>query len=63
MDRNWLEKIRKSSGVAVTEICKKVGITATYYRYLEIGKRRPSPQVAQKLASLLNFDWTLFYKD
>lgn len=62
MTRKWLENRRKDSKLTVAEICKRVGISITYYRYIEIGQRRPSPQVAQKIAEILDFDWTLFFK-
>jgi transcriptional regulator with XRE-family HTH domain len=62
MTRKWLENRRKDSKLTEAEICKRVGISITYYRYIEIGQRRPSPQVAQKIAEILDFDWTLFFK-
>ena len=46
---------------------KQVGLAAVIaestYSLIEAGKRRPSPEVAQKLGKILGFDWTLFYKN
>jgi len=30
---------------------------------IELGERQPSVKVAKKIASVLGFDWTLFYQD
>ena len=58
-----LRKIRKESNLTETALSVKVGITQQHYNYIENGKRRPSVDVAQKIASVLGFDWTLFFED
>lgn len=45
------------------EIAKEIGISRTYYAFIEKGKRDPSPKIAKKIAKLFNLDWTLFYND
>lgn len=30
---------------------------------IELGERRPSVEVAKKIAAVLGFDWTRFYED
>jgi transcriptional regulator with XRE-family HTH domain len=30
---------------------------------IELGERRPSVEVAKKIAAVLFFDWTLFFED
>ncbi len=62
MSRNWLKELRKAKKIKLTDISKKSGITVTYYKYIENGLRRPSPQVAQKIAKILDFDWKLFFE-
>ncbi len=59
--RNWLIEIRKAKGLGLTEMARKLEVTVTYYNYIEQGKRRPSPQLAQKISEILGLDWTMFY--
>lgn len=56
-----LKKIRESSGKTQAGVSLLSGITRSYYTNIESGKRRPSPEVAQKIAEVLGFDWTKFY--
>ena len=59
--RQWLIDIRKKRQLEQSEVAKLVGVTQQFYSYIESGSRRPSPEVAQEIARILNFDWTLFY--
>lgn len=61
--RKWLCNIRKEKNCSISYISEKVGITQTYYFYIEKGCRRPSPEVAKKIGDLLDFDWTRFYEE
>lgn len=45
------------------EIAQQCKITQQYYNFIENGRRRPSPEVAQRIAKVLGFDWTLFFVD
>lgn len=60
--REWLIQMRKESGMTTTEVAKELGITQQYFSWVEIGKRRPSPELAQKIANLFDFKWTRFYQ-
>ena len=44
-------------------MAKQIGATQQMYNYIESGKRRPSPELAQKIAKVLKFDWTKFYEE
>jgi len=44
-------------------MAEKVGISRQYYDFVENGQRRPSPEVAKKIAEALGFDWTRFYEN
>ena len=33
------------------------------YSFIELGERRPSVEVAKKIASVMGFNWTRFYED
>ncbi|WLR50071.1 helix-turn-helix transcriptional regulator [Bacillus tianshenii] len=61
MKRNWLVNLRKEKGYTQEVVSEKVGIERPYYTQIETGSRRPSVQVAQKIAQELNFDWTIFF--
>ena len=59
--RKWLIELRK--GYTQTQIAEAVGITQQMYSFIELGERRPSVEVAKKIAAVLGFDWTRFYDD
>lgn len=61
--RNWLIKVRAEKGLNPQEIADKCGISKNYYGMLEMEKRNPSVTLAQKIAELMNFDWTLFFSN
>jgi len=58
----WLRKYRKTKGLSQKEVAEKANITHQFYNYIENGLRRPSYEVAKKIASILDFDWTLFFE-
>jgi len=59
--RKWLIELRK--GYSQTQIAKAAGITQQMYSFIELGVRRPSVEVAKKIAAVLGFDWTRFFED
>ena len=61
--REWLKKLRENADLSQSALAHTAGISQNYYCYIEIGERRPSVQVAKKIAEALNFDWTLFFPD
>ena len=58
---DWLRKYRIKSGLSQKEVASRADITIQFYNYVENGHRQPSPPVAQRIASALDFDWTLFF--
>lgn len=58
---NWLEKIRNEKGLTHEQVAEQVGIDRSYYTKIENGSI-PSVKVAKRIASVLGFDWTLFYE-
>lgn len=60
--RDWLIQIRKTEGLSRDDVVKKLNITQQAYCYIENNKRNPSVELAQKIAEVLNFDWTMFYE-
>lgn len=61
--RIWLIDARKQKGESQKDVAGQVGIAQATYCLIESGKRRPSPEVAKRIAAILDFDWTLFYDD
>lgn len=61
--RYWLIKFRERKGLSQSKIAKEIGVSQQMYNYIENGKRRPSPELAQKIAKVLKFDWTKFYEE
>lgn len=53
--------MREAKGLTRTDIIKKIGITQQAYNYIENNNRNPSVELAQKIADVLDFDWTMFY--
>ncbi|MBQ6986786.1 MAG: helix-turn-helix transcriptional regulator [Oscillibacter sp.] len=58
-----LKAIRQKKGLAGSDVSMMTGISHQHYNYIENGKRRPSVEVAKRIAAALGFDWTRFYED
>lgn len=56
-----LKERRLKKNLTMKQVGQETGIAESTYSLIESGKRRPSPEVAQKLGSFLGFDWTEFY--
>ncbi len=61
--RKWLVDKRNSLGLTQEEVAKKADIARTTYAMIEQGNRTPSVPVAKKIATVLVFDWTLFFEN
>lgn len=61
--RNWLIQKRKNARLSKRELSNLISIHESTIGKYEIGIRTPSVTVAKKIAEILNFDWTLFFKD
>lgn len=62
-NRKWLKDLRIKKGLKQNEIASAVDISVQQYSYIETGFRNPSNTVAKKIATFLDFPWTLFYED
>lgn len=51
----WLKEIRLSQRRTQKDIAAAVGISDAFYSMIEKGKRRPSPEVAKRIAAALDF--------
>ena len=53
--------MRIKKGFTQAQVAEIAGIARAYYTEIENGVKTPSPNVAQKLAVILGFDWTIFF--
>ena len=60
--RNWLRAIREKRGLSQKQVAHSVEIRQPSYWNIEAGSRNPSVPVAKKIASVLGFDWTMFFE-
>lgn len=58
---DMLTHLRKGKCMTQEEVAKAAGITRPYYNMIERGLKRPAPDVAKRIAKVLNFDWSIFY--
>ena len=58
-----LKERRLKQLISQQELAKEIDVSSNYYSMIETGKRRPSVETAKKIAKVLNFDWTEFYKE
>lgn len=58
-----LKSIRLKQNLTQRELAQKIGITQQYYNYIEHHKRRPSPELAKRLSTLLQIDPLYFYPE
>lgn len=58
-----LKELRIKKNATMRQAADAAGISESMYCLIESGKRRPSPEVAKRLAKMLGFDWTQFYDE
>lgn len=62
MKHNDLMKIRIKRNLTQSKVADMANISREGYCNIENGKRRPSPEVAMRIADVLGFNWTQFYE-
>lgn len=60
---DWLKSVRKGKEMTGVEVAAAVGITQQFYNFIENGRRRPSVDVAKRIAAVLGFEWTRFFEE
>ncbi|WP_311650591.1 helix-turn-helix domain-containing protein [Selenomonas artemidis] len=53
---DFLRTLRALKNKKQKEVATAAGITGSYYSMIETGERRPSPEVAKKIAVVLGFE-------
>lgn len=61
--RIWLKDIRAQQNMTQQEVAKAANVDVTMISKIELGERRPSVEVAKKIAAVLGFNWTRFFED
>jgi|LSQX01.1.fsa_nt_gb transcriptional regulator with XRE-family HTH domain len=61
--REWFRNIRIKKELTQLNVAEIAGVDVTTISKIELGERRPSPELAKAIAKVLDFDWTLFYPD
>jgi putative transcriptional regulator len=59
--REWLINIRNIQDYTQQEVADSVGIDRSTYAMYESGRRNPPVATAQRIATFLKFDWTIFF--
>ena len=59
--REWLINLRNIQGFTQQEVADAVGIDRSTYAMYESGRRNPPVATAQRIATFLKFDWTIFF--
>ena len=58
-----LKAIRKRAGLRQTDLAQAASISQSLVVKIELGERKPSVKVAKRIAAVLDFDWTDFFKE
>ena len=61
--RTWLKDIRAKNELTQQEVANAANVDVTMISKIELGERRPSVEVAKKIASVMGFNWTRFFED
>jgi len=58
-----LKAKRKAKGLRQTDLAQAAQISQSLVTLIESGIRKPSVKVAKRIAAVLDFDWTEFFKE
>lgn len=58
-----LKELRKDKNLSQQQVADSSKISRAAYSNIENGVRKPSVDTAKKIADVLDFDWTEFYKN
>lgn len=53
--RLWLKKLRLKQQLSQSNVAAACNCSLQHYSYIENGDRRPSPEVAKRIANVLGF--------
>lgn len=61
--RQWLIDLREKKDLTQEQMAVLCETTQMNISHIENGVRRPSPELAQRIAKILKFKWTKFYEN
>lgn len=61
--REWLTGLRVQQNKTHQEVADDARIDRSFYTQIENGDRNPSVETAQKIATALKFEWTIFFAE
>ncbi|QIC07648.1 helix-turn-helix transcriptional regulator [Brevibacillus sp. 7WMA2] len=61
--RHWMIKKRVELNFTQEQVANRADIARTTYAMIEQENRRPSVNVAKKIARVLGVDWTIFFEE
>jgi transcriptional regulator with XRE-family HTH domain len=59
--RDWLVSLREQLKLSQRDVADKAEIPRSTYANIEIGRRNPTVENAQRIADVIGFDWTIFF--
>ena len=62
MTTEELQRRREEKGLSQRDIAKAIGIAKGTYINIEHNRRKPSVEVAKKIAEVLGFDWWALFE-
>jgi len=57
----YLKRLREEKNWTQEEAAEHTGISRSYYAMVEVGRRKPSIQAAQKLEKAFKIDWHAWF--
>lgn len=57
----WMAEIRGNR--SQYKMAEEIGIPQSTYASIEAGSRRPSVEMAKRIARVMGFDWTRFFQE
>ena len=58
-----MARLRKEKKLTQAELAQNLGVSQRMIAACELGERRPSPELAQRIGAELGIEWTDFFKD
>jgi transcriptional regulator with XRE-family HTH domain len=58
-----LKEKRDNKRITMKQVSERAGISESYYCLIENGERKPSVDVAKRIAGVLGFEWTMFFEN
>jgi len=58
-----MARLRKEKKLTQTELAQNLGVSQRMIAACELGERRPSPELAQRISAELGIKWTEFFEE